>query len=407
METKVESVDTKISRESPHLVLTVVGAGLSGSLVALASRYFHPERVVHLYDPQDLDRKSYTWSLHDSDIPDPLKSWFLQKIVDCSWTSYEVRFPKYKRRLSLGYHSVLSESLYRKIRQDPKIHLFSKSYPRDQVEEHHSPVLWCTGWSTDPEAQDSPSRDHRGYQKFVGWDIEMQEPHGLRTPLLMDACLEQVDGFRFMYQLPFSDRKLLVEDTVYSTNSSLSEEIFETRIQQYIEKNYPSCSYKVLRKEKGVLPIPWKTPDVEEQEDPRLNLQTAGTDRKLMVGAHGHYFQPVTGYTLPYVLKQISALFTDASNSEYGDLSQVNSVQRPSQLYYFLNYLMFHGSQDHFRYKMLEKFYQLPEETIRNFYRGELTYRDWFTKIFWGRPPIPLHRAIGAFLKYYSPYRKK
>ena len=38
-------------------------------------------------------------------------------------------------------------------------------------------------------------------------------PHGLRSPMLMDATVPQLDGFRFFYVLPLAPRRLLVEDT--------------------------------------------------------------------------------------------------------------------------------------------------------------------------------------------------
>ena len=43
------------------------------------------------------------------------------------------------------------------------------------------------------------------WQKFVG--VEYDAPgHGLEAPIIMDATVDQSDGYRFVYSLPFSER---------------------------------------------------------------------------------------------------------------------------------------------------------------------------------------------------------
>ena len=43
-----------------------------------------------------------------------------------------------------------------------------------------------------------------GYQKFVGLELKLRRPSPIQHPLLMDACMPQRDGFRFLYALPFA-----------------------------------------------------------------------------------------------------------------------------------------------------------------------------------------------------------
>ena len=51
-----------------------------------------------------------------------------------------------------------------------------------------------------------------GYQKFVGRTIRTKEPHGLKRPIIMDATVAQLGGYRFVYCLPFTEHEVLVED---------------------------------------------------------------------------------------------------------------------------------------------------------------------------------------------------
>ena len=60
-----------------------------------------------------------------------------------------------------------------------------------------------------------------GWQKFIGMEFALDEPHGLTHPIVMDATVEQIDGYRFVYTLPFSATRLFVEDTYYSDTPDL------------------------------------------------------------------------------------------------------------------------------------------------------------------------------------------
>src|SRR5205823_3012943 len=60
-----------------------------------------------------------------------------------------------------------------------------------------------------------------GYQKFVGVELALAAPHGLARPIVMDATVRQVDGFRFSYVLPLAADRVLVEDTRFSREPAL------------------------------------------------------------------------------------------------------------------------------------------------------------------------------------------
>ena len=55
-----------------------------------------------------------------------------------------------------------------------------------------------------------------GFQKFLGLELEFEAAARARAPLLMDATVPQLGGFRFFYVLPLSPTRLLVEDTRFS-----------------------------------------------------------------------------------------------------------------------------------------------------------------------------------------------
>ena len=71
------------------------------------------------------------------------------------------------------------------------------------------------------------------WQKFLGQEVELAEPHGLDGPIIMDATVPQFDGYRFVYTLPFGPKHVLIEDTYYSDGSDLSPDLLRRHLADY------------------------------------------------------------------------------------------------------------------------------------------------------------------------------
>ena len=117
------------------------------------------------------------------------------------------------------------------------------------------------------------------------------------------------------------------------------------------------------------------------------------------LGLRGGFFHPTTGYSLPDAVRNAMLLarcpisprraFTGVFADEAGRLwAKRNFFQ-------LLNRMLFHAAEPAERYKVLEHFYRLPEPVIARFYAARLTALDKM-RILSGRPPVPLHKAIGA-----------
>src|SRR6185295_5109919 len=74
--------------------------------------------------------------------------------------------------------------------------------------------------------QRAERRAGTGFQKFVGLELLVRS-HAITRPILMDATVPQLDGFRFMYVLPLGPDRLLVEDTYFSTSPDLDSRTVE------------------------------------------------------------------------------------------------------------------------------------------------------------------------------------
>ena len=92
------------------------------------------------------------------------------------------------------------------------------------------------------------------YQKFVGLELDLDRDGPWEVPIVMDATVSQADGFRFVYVLPFSRRRVLIEDTVYAEDGAVDVAAFERRVLDYAERHGVGVR-AVIRREVGVLPL--------------------------------------------------------------------------------------------------------------------------------------------------------
>lgn len=224
------------------------------------------------------------------------------------------------------------------------------------------------------------------YQKFVGLELEMDVPHGVMRPLIMDATVPQQDGYRFVYLLPFSPTRLLIEDTRYSDGAALDEAGFARAIAAYARDR--RWTGKEVRRERGVLPI------ALAHDATALWAEAQGG--AVPVGLRAGLFHPVTGYSLP-VAAQVADVVAAAEPTTAAVFSAVraHAVSRASgdRFLRLLNRMLFQGCAPDRRHRVLSRFYRLPEPLIERLYAGHLTALDRL-RIVSGKPPIPIRAAL-------------
>jgi lycopene beta-cyclase len=229
-----------------------------------------------------------------------------------------------------------------------------------------------------------------GWQKFVGVELECVAPHDRDVPILMDAQIAQHDGYRFVYTLPFSDRRILIEDTRYADGADLDEADFVVAIDAYaVEHGWRG---REVRRERGVLPIAMA-----------FNAEAFWADEAeaggaVPVGMRAGLFHPVTGYSLPLGARVANIVATSP-----GDTPQVFARVRSFALaeakrqkfLRFLSRLLFRAAAPAERRKIIERFYRLPKPLIERFYANQLTFADR-ARILIGEPPIPIRNAFAC-----------
>lgn len=362
----------------------LIGGGLQNALVALAVRAHQPDARVALVERSQRLGGNHTWCLHLGDIPDSARSW-IEPLLTYRWPSYKVAFPGLERTIEASYVGVSSERLDYVVTRAIQSHSGSRLLlETEAVEVSADRVVLSNGTEiggtavVDARGLDERSGIPCGYQKFVGIEVDLESDHGMSVPLLMDARVDQAEGYRFMYVLPISDRTVLLEDTYFNRSPTLDRAAIRDRIHDYVEARGWAVR-RVRREEVGVLPMPC--------EGRRIRVSTG----PLLAGYRGGWFHPGTGYSFPIAIRLAEAVGSGAPEGAGGAGVRALAADVSGQARFarFLNRLLFRWYPPIARRAIFERFFRLPEDTIGRFFGLRTTPADRW-KLLVGRPPSGL-----------------
>jgi lycopene beta-cyclase len=373
--------------------VAIVGGGLAGGLLALALRQKHPALDVRLIEAGDRVGGNHVWSFFGADIADADR-WLLTPLISHAWPGYDVRFPAHGRTIGQPYYSIESERLDAAARAalpDEALMLGARvlaSSPTAVVLQSGDRVE-ATGVIDARGAADMGPL-HLGWQKFLGRELVLAAPHGRDRPTIMDATVPQLDGFRFLYALPFAPDRMFVEDTYFSDTNKLSPPTLRKRVDGYASAQGWTV-VEALREEVGVLPIA-----MGGDFDAYWHGGGRGVAK---IGMRAGLFQPATGYSLPDAVRSAAMLVQrrDWSGAALHDatFAHAQATWRQRRFYRMLNAMLFRAADGPERYRVIERFYRMRPNLVRRFYAGHSTLADK-ARILSGKPPVPIGRAIRA-----------
>jgi lycopene beta-cyclase len=374
--------------------LAIVGGGLSGSLAALALARMKPDITVRLTEAGEAIGGNHRWSWFGSDLSAEGKE-LLGPIRQNVWESgNEVAFPAYCRQLSTPYHSMSSPDLAAALERElPEEVLVLRRRAttldatgvtlEDGTRISARAVVDARGFTPTPHLQG-------GWQVFMGRHIRLAAPHGIDRPTIMDARVEQLDGYRFVYVLPLSAHELFVEDTYYQDSPTLDRSALSARIDAYVREH--GWDGEILGFETGVLPVVTSGDFGRYQAQKRVEGVT-------MLGAGGGFTHPLTSYTLPFAVQCALAIAADADLP--GDQLAAKMEARARRhwnamgFYRLLGSMLFGAAPPEQRVRVFQRFYRMPEDLIDRFYAGNSTLVDK-ARLLIGRPPVPIAGALRA-----------
>jgi lycopene beta-cyclase len=378
-----------------HCDVAIVGAGLAGGLLALALRASHPDLDVRLIDAAPVVGGHHRWSFFGSDVAPEHRSLLSPLVVD-AWPAYDVAFPAHARTIAEPYYSITSERLDAHVRET--LPTQALMLERRVLAVSPRAVVLADG----DRVEAAGVIDARGaadlstlecaWQKFVGRELVLSEPHGIERATIMDATVEQHDGYRFVYTLPTAPDRMFVEDTYYSDTAELDQPAIGERVLVYAQAK----GWMVAERaggEAGVLPIVLAG-------DFEAYWRSSGV-RVAKIGMRAGLFHPTTGYSLPDAVRTAHALAErrDFQGEALHDDTYATARRAWGErgFYRMLDRMLFRAAEPAERYRVLERFYRLSPGLIGRFYASGSTMMDK-ARVLSGKPPVPFWRGVRAVM---------
>lgn len=392
-----------------HFDYILVGGGLQSGLIVLALQCYQPKAKVLILERSSRFGGNHTWSFHPKDVSATADHW-LKQAVETRWPSYCVRLSQFRKTVQLSYASISSEyfsaaitrSLEGRecgtIRTNTVVTEITEKEVTTSTGERFSGrlVLDCRG----PEASKVLPYAKTGYQKFWGFEITLKEDWPFEVPVVMDDCVEQSDGFRFIYTLPFERRRVLVEDTRFSNEPAIDRDECLAQVRKYLA-SIGVVDWSIQREEHGILPMP-----ISAELLPGTNVRTGeSTDAAAIRGGYaGGWFHAATGYSFPLAVAFAETIARATPEEAHMEISKLAIEHRGrSKFGRFLNRLLFRLVKPQARYQIFRRFYRvLSNDAIARFYSHRFTRWDAF-RIVVGWPPGGLQPV--RFLRSFFPTR--
>lgn len=276
----------------------ITGAGAAGLSLAyyLSRSPLASSLSVLLLDKDAKKQNDRTWGFwtKESTPYDSLVSWSFEKAEFIS-----THFQKVLSLAPFSYKVLQGRDFYDFVRRElaklPNFHFRQEEVkallPGEEVAEVQTDVgSYRASWVfnscfLNKELQKAAKRSLYLQQHFQGWIIEVPQPaFAVDTVRLFDFRTPQKGEMRFMYLIPHSPTRALVEFTLFS-KQLLEPSAYKAALRKYIEGVLQQKEYKIIDEEWGVIPMTTYAFSAPQQ------------GRIIPVGSLAGASKPSTGYT--------------------------------------------------------------------------------------------------------------
>jgi lycopene beta-cyclase len=146
------------------------------------------------------------------------------------------------------------------------------------------------------------------WQHFKGIVVEFGAPVFNDTVArLMDFNVPQMDATAFMYLLPLTDKKALVEYTLFSPTILETAE-YDHVLNAYMEEHYKGQAYTIVHTEQGAIPMTTKK-------------MTSTISNVISIGTMGDAVKASTGYAFQFIQEQTQQIVNQLKLNQSLDAS--------------------------------------------------------------------------------------
>ncbi len=298
-----------------HFDYIIAGGGAAGLLLtnALLTNQ-QSDGAILLIDRDTKQTNDRTWCFwHRSPPP-------LSDIISHCWNSIAIASHHRHLHIPLNpyrYYMIHGIDLYRellaKFERHPRVTrviatveeiIDGERYAEVITDSSHYKGSWVFDSIFNPHEFRHVEDDyHFLLQHFVGWLIEGNGSHfDPDTATMFDFRAPQQPPTSFVYLLPISENRALVEYTIFSP-SRLPFELYERVLRNYIEKNIKITEYRIIEKEDGCIPM----------TDYPFSRHSG--NRIMHIGTKGGMVKPSTGFAFARILRDSDAIVSSLNRN--------------------------------------------------------------------------------------------
>ena len=297
---------------SEHFDYVFAGAGMSAlSLVCrLMDDRFFSEKKILLIDADEKKLNDRTWSFWETGPGyfEELvyKSWAQVKVTSCEWSkTFDIYPYTYKMIRGIDFYQHVFKRLKEhnniSFRQETIVDIQKANPNRVRTEQR----LYTADFIFDSLFNLNDLKRVRDipvlYQHFKGYFIESKVPLDPEVVTFMDFSIPQNDSLQFIYILPFNRHHCLVEHTYFSQNF-VTEETYDTTLNQYCDQILGQSNWKKRETEKGVIPM--TTAKFLNEKGGNI----------IPLGTLGGFTKASSGYTFYFMQKAAKSIAEDLKN---------------------------------------------------------------------------------------------
>lgn len=320
-----------------HFDYIIIGNGLAGLQLALAfsKDAFFKNKQIALIDPSPKTENDKTWSFWEKGQD----SWDF--LVSKSWNKAFFYSKNIKLELPLEdytYKSIQAIDFYNwsinELKKNTAFHFISDTVNSLKETESVQAIGEVSTYSAHhvfdsriPKDFYSKTSKHTLiHQHFKGLVIETNKPcFQTNAFTMMDYRYQYKNTTSFMYVLPFSETKALVEYTFF-TPELVDDNVYDNTIDTYIKHELKIDNYKIVETEIGNIPMT------------DFNFGKHNTQNITKIGTGGGWVKGSTGYSFKHTEKHVLKIIENIKSNK---LPSCDLFQKKYKFYdkIFLNVL--------------------------------------------------------------------
>jgi len=178
-------------------------------------------------------------------------------------------------------------------------------------------------------------------QHFKGWVIETHQPtFSESTFTTMDYRMPYKDTTSFIYILPFSTTKALVEYTFFSPEV-VQDHVYDTQLNTYIKQFIDTSGFSILEEEQGIIPMS------------DYKFKKHNTKKVTKVGTGGGWVKASTGYSFKSTEKKVATLLRNLKHNR----KITKDIYKPKFEWYDRIFIEVLYNNNHYGPKLFKDFY--------------------------------------------------